>query len=216
MGRTVGRGSPGRTGACLVAAVTWLATTAGHAFAAGPDIDLACRVFVEQDTFASPLNKDGTTRSANTITGTTVGCSSPDGRYARGNREHRPVLLSSSYTSVGGPAVNYVAEIGHDCTALTQTATLRFSWNTGDSSIGRITLAEDGTSSAVVLSGVMAGDSFALSGPALADTDAYVTDLGSCSPTNPAGELDGFIVNPWLPGTTGSTGNEVGLTFTRG
>lgn len=181
-----------------------------------PQADLVCQVFVEQDNLASPLNKDGNTTSANEIKGATVGCSSPDGRFAPGNRGRNPVLRSSNYTSVGGPSVNNVTEIGHDCTTLTQTATLQFTWNTGDTSVGRITFAADGTTTSRVLRGLMAGDSFTLSGPAVDDVDSYLTYLGSCSTTDTGGELDGFVVNSWLPGRTGSTGHEIGLAFTRG
>jgi hypothetical protein len=98
---------------------------------------------------------------------------------------------------------------------LTQKATLEFTWNTGDVSIGQISIDAGGNTTAEILAGVMAGDGFTFSGPAVADIDAYVTYLGSCSATRPGGESDGFIVNPWLPGQTGSTGHEVGLTFTR-
>lgn len=172
-------------------------------------------MFVEQDDFSSPLNKNGTTTSPNDIKGATVGCSSPNGRFALGNRDHNPVLRASSYTSVGGPSVNNVTELNHDCTTITQNAMLKFTWNSGDVSIGKLAIGADGNTTSKILAGVMAGDSFTFSGPAVADINSYVTYLGSCSLTRTAGEADGFIVNSWLPGETGSTGHEIGLTFAR-
>ncbi|WP_034262319.1 hypothetical protein [Actinospica robiniae] len=212
-------------GIALAGAMPAAATPAGPAIphlvphhdgrSAGPrSADLACRVFVEQDDFLFPLNKNGITKSPNEIKGATVGCSSPNGEFARGNRHHHPVLLSSSYTSVGGPSVNNVTELNHDCTSIAQNAMLEFTWNTGDRSIGRLTIDAAGNVTSKILAGVMTGDSFTFTGPAVDHIDSYVTYLGSCSASRTSGEEDGFIFNSWLPGATGSNGHEIGLTFT--
>ncbi|WP_055589161.1 hypothetical protein [Peterkaempfera griseoplana] len=204
------------TAAALAAALGVSGAHASAAKAPAPPVaDLACRVFVEQDNYSSPLNRHGNRTSTNEIKGVTVGCSSPNGAFASGNRARNPVLLSSSYTSTGGPAVNRVTMLNRDCTTITQIARLRFTWNTGDVSVGQITIDANGNTASKVLSGLMAGDTFTFSGPALPRTDSYVTYLGSCSTANPGGEADGFIFNAWLPGGTGSAGNEIGLTFTR-
>lgn len=208
--------APGDRQTTVGAAVSHPAPAPGGRKASLKSADLACRVFVEQDDFSSPLNRNGTTATPNRINGATVGCSSPNGEFARGNGHRRPVLLSSSYTSVGGPSVNNVVELHHNCTTIVQNAELEFTWNTGDVSIGRISIDADGNAASEIIAGVMAGDSFTFTGPAAAHINSYVTYLGSCSADHTAGEADGFIVNPWLPGETGSTGNEVGLTFARG
>lgn len=207
------------TAAVLVAAPGSLgapgarASAATSPAAAKPLADLACQVFVEQDNFSHPLNKNGRTTSPNEIKGATVGCSSPNGKFAPGNRDHNPVLLSSSYTSVGAPSMNKVTLLNRNCTTFTQSALLKFTWNTGDVSIGRLYIDRNGKWTSKILSGLLKDDSFTLSGPALSSTDSYITYLGSCSVANTGGEIDGFIFNSWLPGATGSTGNEVGLTF---
>jgi hypothetical protein len=197
------------------AALSNSADSQGRQNGAPRPADVVCRVFVEQDDFSAPLNKNGTTATPNKIDGATVGCSSPNGEFARGNRDHHPVLLSSTYTSVGGPSVNNVTELNHNCTTITQNAVLEFTWNTGDVSIGRLAIDGSGKTTARILAGVLAGDSFTFTGPAVDRIDSYLTYLGSCSPTHTTGEADGFIFNPWLPAETGSTGHEIGLTFAR-
>src|SRR5690242_15791723 len=105
-GRTRGRRVRTALSATTAAALAaTLGVSGAHASAAKapapPVADLACRVFIEQDNYSSPLNRHGNRTSTNEIKGVTVGCSSPNGAFAPGNRARNPVLLSNSYTSTG-------------------------------------------------------------------------------------------------------------------